>query len=75
MFIGVLLVIAGAMVYRFGRELRKAGELLAEMPKNKGAKGQLTGRDSSGGRTMRPPEASQTLADIGISRDQWPGRN
>jgi len=38
------------------RAERRAGELLAESEKATGAKGQLAGRDSSGGSTIVPPE-------------------
>lgn len=40
------------------------------MEKAKGARGQLKGRDSSGGRPTRPPEDEQTLSDLGISKGQ-----
>lgn len=50
---------------------RRAGQFLAEMPKNTGAKGQLAGRDPSGDSIVRPPEAiTPTLSDMGISKDQ-----
>jgi len=53
------------------RAERRAGELLAEMPKNKGAREQLHGRNSSGGRETRPPEdATPKLADMGITKDE-----
>ena len=48
------------------RAERRAGEILQDMEKATGAKGQLNGRDSSGGRTVRPPEESApTLAEDG----------
>jgi hypothetical protein len=47
------------------RAERRAGELLAEMEKAKGTQGQLVGRGSSGGHTVRPPEESPpTLTEI-----------
>src|SRR5262249_13688963 len=47
------------------------GELLAEMEKNKGSRGQLHGRDSSGGRMRTPPEdANPTLSDLSITKTQ-----
>jgi phage N-6-adenine-methyltransferase len=53
------------------RAERKAGELLTKMEKNKGARGQLHGRNGSGGRTRLPPEdTSPKLADLGINKTQ-----
>ena len=52
------------------RAERKTGQLLTNTPKAQGTKGQLQGRDSSGGRVVRLPEADKTLADNHISRDQ-----
>jgi hypothetical protein len=52
------------------RAERKAGQLLAKTEKAKGARGQLSGRDGSGGRVLRPPESEKTLADLGITKDQ-----
>lgn len=53
------------------RAERRCGELLAEMDKAKGARGQLNGRDSSGGSVVRPPEQeTRTLSDLGITKDQ-----
>lgn len=49
----------------------KAGQLLREMEKNKGAKGQLRGKDSSGGHTMLPPEDNTPkLSDLGVSKNE-----
>lgn len=48
------------------RAERRAGQLLAEMPKNQGTKGQL-----AGGNTIVPPENYvKTLADLGISKNE-----
>jgi hypothetical protein len=56
------------------RAERKCGEILAATPKNKGTRGQLTGRDVSGGIVTVPPEEStQTIADLGISKRQSSG--
>lgn len=53
------------------RAERRAGELLAAMPKNKGTQGAAAGRDSSGGRVIRPPEDNTPkLSDLGISKDE-----
>jgi hypothetical protein len=53
------------------RAEREAGRLLAETEKATGTKGQLRGRDPSGGRPTRPPEDSPpTLADLDITKDQ-----
>jgi len=47
---------------------RKAGELLAEMPKNPGSQGQLQGRSLSGDAIAEPPETNiPTLDDLGIT--------
>ena len=53
------------------RAERRCGELLADMDKATGARGQLNGRDSSGGSVVRLPEpASRTLDQMGITKDQ-----
>lgn len=52
------------------RAERRAGELLKEMPKNGGTRGQLNGRDSSGGNIVLPPENEPTLSDIGLTKMQ-----
>ena len=53
------------------RAERKCGELLAETEKAKGSKGQLIGRDPSGGSVVRPPEQNvKTLSEMGITKDQ-----
>lgn len=53
------------------RAERRAGEILKDMPKNEGTRGQLAGRNSSGGFIVEPPENElETLADIGISKAQ-----
>lgn len=53
------------------RAERKVGQLLKKTDKAKGARGQLQGRDPSGGRIARPPEDEmRTLKNIGISKDQ-----
>jgi DNA modification methylase len=52
------------------RAERRMGQLLKETPKNEGAKGQLAGRDSSGGPIMGPPEENTpTLAEQGITKN------
>lgn len=53
--------------------LAKVGELKRDMDKAKGAQGQLSGRDSSGGFTIRPPEEQpKTLSDLGIGKAWTP---
>lgn len=53
------------------RAERRAGEILKEMPKNEGTRGQLAGRDSSGPSIMEGPEDdTPTLSDLGISYAQ-----
>lgn len=50
---------------------RKAGEMLSEMPKNTGVRGQLKGRDASGGILQEPPETqTPTLEELGISKSE-----
>jgi hypothetical protein len=50
--------------------LKQLGEMLQATPKAPGTKGNLAGKDSSGGRIARPPEkVIPTLAEIGISKD------
>ena len=47
----------------------KLGEIQAEQPKAKGTRGQLSGRDASGGAKAEPPEQSApTLAELGIDK-------
>lgn len=55
------------------RAERRLGELIAAQKAagglNEGTRGQLAGRDSSGGAVVEPPEADlPTLADIGIDK-------
>lgn len=53
------------------RAERRAGQMLAEMPKAEGAKGQLVSRGVIGGNTMVPPiNQAKTLADIGITKNE-----
>ena len=53
------------------RAERRCGELLLTMEKAKGTQGQLNGRDTSGGRTIRPPEnKNRPLSNMGLSKDQ-----
>jgi hypothetical protein len=53
------------------RAERRAGELLREIEKNKGARGQLRGRDSSGGRKRQPPEdTTPKLSDLKVTKSQ-----
>jgi hypothetical protein len=48
----------------------RAGELLAEMEKNKGTRGQLRGEDP-GGRIVQPPgDPTPKLSDLGITKSQ-----
>jgi hypothetical protein len=47
-----------------------AGEMLREMEKNPGTLNQLTGKDSSGGYIVKPPENIPKLEDLGISKVQ-----
>lgn len=52
------------------RAERKAGQMLAEMPKATGTKAQLAGR-SSGGHIVVPPEnAAKTLSEIGVTKNE-----
>lgn len=52
------------------RAERRAGQMLSEMPKSAGTKGQLHGK-SSGGHIVVPPEGStKTLADLGITKNE-----
>jgi len=49
--------------------LRKLGEMLQETPKNKGTKSQLSGKNSSGGTKMEPPEeATPSLKELGLDK-------
>jgi hypothetical protein len=55
---------------RFRAEVR-AGELLAEMEKNRGTRGNFHGRDGSGAPVkVAPEETLQTLKDLGITYNQ-----
>ncbi len=47
---------------------RRLGEFLRTMPKAIGVRGQLAGRDSSGGTKVEPPEKAASLADLGIDK-------
>jgi hypothetical protein len=48
---------------------RKAGEILSTMEKNKGAQNQLAGKDTSGGYSLKPPEAQPpTYSELGIGK-------
>jgi hypothetical protein len=49
----------GAVIIKIRAE-RRAGEILKEMEKAKGTKGQLVGKDSSGGCIVQPPEEIPT---------------
>ena len=52
---------------RLARGRRQTGFPAAE--KNKGTRGQLEGRDASGGRVTRPPEdETRTLGDLGVTK-------
>ena len=48
------------------RAERKAGQMLAVMPKNEG--GRMNGRDSLGGNIVLPPSDAPTLDDLDISK-------
>lgn len=48
--------------------LKQLGEMLQATPKAPGTKGNLAGKDSSGGRITRPPEKS--YSDAGGNRHQ-----
>lgn len=51
------------------RAERRAGELLLEMPKNKGARSQS--HPKTGGRTKLPPvDSTPKLSDLGVTKDQ-----
>lgn len=50
------------------RAERKAGQMLAEMPKAKGTV--LSGRDSFGGAQKEPPKNTPTLAELGVTKKQ-----
>lgn len=53
------------------RAVRHGGELLRDGPKATGTRGQLQGRDPSGGAKAEPPEApAPTLAEMGIDKKQ-----
>jgi hypothetical protein len=52
------------------RAERRAGELLAELPKSAGTKGQLHGKSSGGHIVVPPEESAKTLADLGISKNE-----
>lgn len=55
---------------RMRAEIR-SGELLREMQKNKGRRGQLKGDVPVGGRAPQPPtDTAPTLSDIGVTKDQ-----
>lgn len=49
--------------------LRLLGQIMAKTPKNSGSKGQLNGKDSSGGTRKVPPEIqAPTLAELGVDK-------
>jgi hypothetical protein len=48
------------------RAAHRAGELLKDLEKAVGARGQLNGRTASGPATREAPEKQATLADLGI---------
>lgn len=50
------------------RAQRRLGEILIEIEKAKGTRGQLSGRDSSGGYSLQPLEKSHTYAEMGIEK-------
>jgi hypothetical protein len=62
-----------AAIQRKADVSNKAGELLAKNPKAKGTRGQLAGKDSSGGVRAQPPEDdadTPTLDEMGITKTQ-----
>jgi hypothetical protein len=65
------LLVSYATEVQFESE-RIAGELLIEIEKNRGTRGQLQGKESSGGRIALPPEsvAIPTLAQLGVTKTQ-----
>lgn len=53
------------------RAERRAGEILRDMEKARGAQGQFAGRDSSGGFIVQPPETDPpTYAEMGLNKTQ-----
>lgn len=48
--------------------LLQLGNMLKEMTKNGGTKGQFNGRDISGGTKLVPPENTPTLSDLGLDK-------
>lgn len=53
------------------RAERRAGELLREMPKNKGSRAQLRGRNSSGNTAaVSPEDHTPKLSDLGITLNE-----
>jgi hypothetical protein len=50
---------------------RRIGEMLKASERAKGTRGQLKGKDSSGGTHREPPEDNgQTLSELGISKKE-----
>jgi hypothetical protein len=53
------------------RAERRLGQLLRDMPKNKGTRSQLVSRGVIGGAEKEPPiNRTPTLADLGITKDE-----
>lgn len=52
------------------RAERKAGQILKDIPKNEGTKGQLVGPGVIGGYRVLPPIDAPTLEDIGVTKMQ-----
>jgi hypothetical protein len=53
------------------RAERRCAQLIREREMARGTRGQLAGREASGGRVIRPPEDQpKTLAEMNISKDQ-----
>lgn len=51
------------------RAERRLGEMISKSPKAKGTRGQLRGRNASGGSKLDPPENSAvTLAEVGVHK-------
>ncbi|TMQ74382.1 hypothetical protein [Candidatus Accumulibacter phosphatis] len=48
---------------------RRAGQMLAEMPKATGAKSQLSGQFSGGPIVVPPEKTTPTLSDLGITKN------
>ena len=52
------------------RAERRAGQMLADMPKSEGTKGQLHGKYSGGHIVVPPEESTKTLSEMGITKNE-----